>query len=426
MIKKIFKGKGARNGDRTKIETLVSMGFDDTQARYALDAFDGNLERATNYLLEGHQQQQQQYNNASRANTNIQRSNVPSAASRRAGEAAAARAENVNRRFGTNGKLIAKKELKKRDIVRKNVTKTNDTFPIQSNETLTKPTTKKMELALKDHPNVKMPAQMKEKSKEEQILRCAKRLAPHPFAVDTLLRALTFIRQNPDNDKYRKIDRSSVGFQQSLEGKPGAMDLIHAMNFVSRPNSMDLILARSRVDPALLYLGISALEQVKQSEEYTSSKLSIAFEKELKIIQNGENASEEEEILKRAEFVSKLPSEPEAGAGALMQVSLGEEKIMRKFDGDDILRDVINFIGGHGSILPQKILSREWCLVDLNQYPVVPIDTDLCMNKTLQSVGCWPSGKLALRPSTIEWRESKAILEKEGSSRGLGVPSTKS
>ena len=145
----------------------------------------------------------------------------------------------------------------------------------------------------------------------------------------------------------------------------------------------------------------------------------------MKIIQNGENVSEEEEILNRAEFVSKLPSEPDTGVGALMQVSLGEEKIMRKFDGDDILRDVINFIGGHGSLIPQKITSREWCLVDLNQYPVIPIDTDHFMDKTLQSVGCWPSGMLALRPSTVEWKESKQLIEQVGSSRGLGVPTSK-
>lgn len=265
---------------------------------------------------------------------------------------------------------------------------------------------------------------MKDKSKEEQILRSANRLAQHPLAVDTLLRAFSFIMKSPEIDKYRKIDKSTVGFQKALEGKPGAMDLIHAMNFVSRPNSTNLVLERSNVDAALLYLGISALEEVRKSDEYISSKISIAFEKELRMIQNGGNGSEgDEEILKRAECVSKLPSEPGSGAGALIQVSLGDEKIMRRFDGDDILLDVINFIGGHGSIIPQKISSREWCLVDLNQYPVVPIDTASCMNKTLQFIGCWPSGKLTLQPSTTEWRESKETLEKAGVSRGLGAAS---
>mmetsp|Transcript_6007 Transcript_6007/g.9023 ORF Transcript_6007/g.9023 Transcript_6007/m.9023 type:complete len:291 (+) Transcript_6007:1-873(+) len=285
-----------------------------------------------------------------------------------------------------------------------------------------------------------MPTQMKDKSKEEQILRCTKRIAPHPLAVDTLLRAFMFIRQNPNEEKYRKIDRTTAGFQSALEGKPGVMDLLSAMNFIrsngdsgnysniSNNNQRYIILERARVDMALLYLGISALEEVRKSEEYLAAKQSIQFEKELNRIKNGEGSdsatSEEDEILKRAEYISKLPTEPSGGAGALMQISLGaNHKIMRKFDGDDILLDVIHFIGGHGSAIPEKILSREWCLVDLNQYPSVVLDTELFRNKTLQFIGCWPSGKLSLQPSSSEWREGKEIGERVdvGGSRGLGA-----
>merc|ERR1712232_800890 len=120
------------------------------------------------------------------------------------------------------------------------------------------------------------------------------------MAVDTLLRAFTFIRQDPDNDKYRKIDKLTVGFQNTLEGKPGVMDLLFAMNFKGGNHNQYLILERAGVDMALLYLGISALEQVRKSDEYIMSKLSIQFEKELKKIQNGECVSEEDEVLKRA------------------------------------------------------------------------------------------------------------------------------
>ena len=95
---------------------------------------------------------------------------------------------------------------------------------------------------------------------------------------------------------------------------------------------------------------------------------------------------------------------------------------MRRFDGDDILRDVINFIGGHGSVIPEKIASREWCLIDMNQYPLVPIDVDNYMNKTLQYIGCWPSGMLALKPSTSDWKEGKQEVSMEvANSRGLGA-----
>lgn len=438
MLKKLFKSNKNDEEATSKLETLISMGFNSTQARHALDVNDFNLERATNYLLSGttantssasmsnqYQQQedleQQQLQNALNESMKMEQSrrqHPPSAASLKAGQAAAARAQNANKRFGSNGKVIAEKEEKNKKY-------SNDI--INSTKTY-KSATSSSSLALKDHPNVKMPTQMKDKGKEEQIKRCANRLAPYPTAVNTLHRALTFIRQHPDNDKYRKIDRNSSGYQRTLEGKPGAMDFLMAMNFVSRTNGSnsgtnDLIMDRNRVDMALLFLGITALEKVKETEEYKSALLLIEFEKELRLIQNGNNSnkSENEEILKRAEYISKLPSEPSSGAGALMQISLGDEKIMRRFDGDDILRDVINFIGGHGSVIPEKIASREWCLIDMNQYPLVPIDVDNYMNKTLQYIGCWPSGMLALKPSTNEWKEGKQEVSMEANSRGLGA-----
>ncbi len=483
MIKNLFK----KNEEKSKLETLSQMGFTLDQSKHALNVCDGNLERASNFLLENHSHDHsgsstssgngyRSGNGALNVNTSrqggdeteeqqLQRimaesiameerrkekaavaavgtmtsmtttTRKPSAAAIRAGQAAVARAENANRRYGANGKLLAKRETKKKKShISTTTTETSAvTIPMQSSpsasakEANITSNSNKSKQALKSHPKVKIPTQMKDKSKEEQILRCTKRIARHTLAVDTLLRAFTFIRQNPDDDKYRRIDQSTMGFKNALEGKPGVMDLLFAMNFVrgGPGNSKYLILERARVDMALLYLGISALEEVRKSEEYTASKLSIQFEKELRMIQNGECVSEEDEVLKRAQFVSKLPTEPEGGAGALMQISLGSDKIMRRFDGDDILQDVINFIGGHGSAIPEKILSREWCLVDLNQYPLVPIDTERCINKTLQYIGCWPSGKLSLQPSSSQWRERKE-MEKVGSSRGLGARTTSS
>jgi hypothetical protein len=77
-------------------------------------------------------------------------------------------------------------------------------------------------------------------------------------------------------------------------------------------------------------------------------------------------------------------------------------------------------LGGHGSAIPDKILSREWSLVDLNRYPVVPLDCGTLQVDTLQYIGCWPSGRLEIVASTEEWMNGSDGDVKMGSSRGLG------
>jgi len=280
-----------------------------------------------------------------------------------------------------------------------------------------------------------MPTQMKDKTKEEQILRCTKRLSPHPLAVDTLLRSLTAIRTNPSDPKYRKIDKNNAGFKRALQDVPGAHDLLLAVNFrppsstEGRSNKNELILPVEDVDYALLYLATSALEQIKDdSVEYRDAKRLRQFRDEVQRIQTGRDISGEDEVeeaVKRAAFISKCPTEPLLGAGALLQLALGNDiKLQRRFDGDDVLRDVVHWIaGGCGSVIPDKLTSREWCLVDLNRYPIVPIDVKANMDRTLQFLGCWPSGKLEIRPSSDEWRDGGIAVggEKMGSSRGLGA-----
>ena len=118
------------------------------------------------------------------------------------------------------------------------------------------------------HPNVQIPEKMSKKTKEEQILRCANRVKPHVMAVDTLLRVLTSVRSSPENPKFRTIDRSNGNYVKFVKDKPGAEDLLLAMNYRHIQCNNELRLERHLVDDALLYLGISALEQMRTSEEY--------------------------------------------------------------------------------------------------------------------------------------------------------------
>ena len=282
------------------------------------------------------------------------------------------------------------------------------------------------------HPNVKIPQKLSDKSKEEQIMRCANRLKPHVMAIDTLLRVLTSVKNNPDNPKYRTIDRSNPNYITHVRDKPGAEDFLSAMNYRRIRN--ELRLERHLLDSTLLYLGISALEQMRLSSEYIEGKLTRAFHAEMRRVAKGSglvsNEMSQQETEVRLGYLQECPKEPEEGRGALMNVYLGEETeriegghVDRRFDSDDTLMDVLNWLGGcYGTELIEKLYSREWCLCDLNRYPMVPLDVERHSGKTLQYLGLFPSGKLGVRLSGDEWRNGGSI-DVHGSARGLGAAS---
>mmetsp|Transcript_27857 Transcript_27857/g.58841 ORF Transcript_27857/g.58841 Transcript_27857/m.58841 type:complete len:527 (-) Transcript_27857:87-1667(-) len=294
------------------------------------------------------------------------------------------------------------------------------------------------------HPNVQLPEKMSQKSKEEQILRCANRLKTHVMAVDTLLRVLTSVRDSPENPKFRIIDRSNANYVKFVRDKPGAEDLLKAMNYRFISCNNELRLERHLVDTALLYLGISALERVRMSNEYIKGKKQRAFHAEMRRVakQNGSEMQSagmtEAETAVRLAFLSKCPKEPPEGRGAWMYVHLGDElerveggRVKRRFDGDDTLEDVLNWLGGcYGNEVLDKIRGskREWCLCDLNRYPILPLDAEKHGKKTLQYLGLFPSGKLGVRLSDDAWRDRKEVNSGEGfdihgSARGLGAAS---
>jgi hypothetical protein len=444
-----------------KIRSLTQMGFDRERARHALDATDGNVDRAADLLLASgglrpHQQRggrlQRQAASASgtaadpidvdgddgdqmrrameeslwieeerrvRAATEASAAEAPvrGAAASNAGRAALARFEGQQRssRGGRGRAALARKA--------------GAAAPGRSVRDLRRPSSGGVRTSsgglMSHHPDVRLPAKLGDKSKEEQLLRCADRLAPHPPAVDTLLVALRAIRNDPANDRYRKVDKTTAGYVRTLEGKPGAEDMLRAMNFRAR-GSGELVLDRPMVDDALLYLGISALEKARETDQYKEAKQRVRFVKELNEIRMGGNDCEAE-ALRRAEFIAKCPSEPGAGAGALIQLTLGDDVVRRRFDADDVLGDVTNWIGGHGSAIPDQLVARKYVLMDINRYPATPIDTVKNAGKTLQFIGCFPSGRLEIRSSPDDWKkDASGQIEPAamGSSRGLGSAPT--
>jgi Arc/MetJ-type ribon-helix-helix transcriptional regulator len=409
--------------ENDKVKVLETMGFDRVSARNALARTNWNIDDAAVLLLQNPTHVPvDPYQNVDEALRNALEESLQTEEQRLYGKAQQESLQ-LTRAFSNSQTPLTATIPKRKNNIHNNSSKNQVTATIKVSKAGQAAArragdTTDMSTLQVHHPDVKIPTKLEDKSKEEQILRNVNRLKPYPNAVDTLLKALTALRNDPNHAKYRKVDKLNPGYQRSLASVPGAESLLLAMNFV--PMGTTLVLDRIRVDPALLFLGISALEEAKKSVDYLDAKRQIQFMSELKAIHMEVNSSEEE-ALKRARFIAKCPTEPPDGRGALVQVTFGEDTIKRRFDGDDVLLDLINWLGGHGSVIPDKLLNREWCLVDKNRVPISPIDVKLNHDKTLQFVGFWPSGKLEIRPSSNVWLQGTNDVYSVGSSRGLGA-----
>jgi UBA/TS-N domain/PUB domain len=277
--------------ENEKVQRLTALGFDSNMAVQALQATQGNVDQAAELLLSQQassttaaapapsrqQQQQQRPTTAAQEEEQLQRAMQESydlaaatarakplrtAAMHKAAEAAARRA----------GSGAANTPIDV-DAPSKNTgNNNNNNNPKPRAAAAAAATTAGVAGGLvAHHPQVKIIPKLQDKSKEEQILRCTDRLKTSPTAVDTLLRALVAVQKEPHNVKFRTVDKSSIGYQRSIANAPGAQDLLLAMNYrhASQKSYHDsLVLDLARIDPALLYLGISALEQTKLTVEY--------------------------------------------------------------------------------------------------------------------------------------------------------------
>mmetsp|Transcript_6217 Transcript_6217/g.13533 ORF Transcript_6217/g.13533 Transcript_6217/m.13533 type:complete len:506 (-) Transcript_6217:103-1620(-) len=471
-----------------KIRQLESMGFPTERARHALNATGGDVDRAAELLLLGanepqqyQQQQQQQQNAPPPARAAMSSSSVRNNDHQNAGPAVAAHNDEQMRRAIEESMWVSQQEearqlrhaeaasmknnRKKKEVIdltgdkkKATGTKKNNTnkppknnvksaAAINAGKAAASRTNNNQKKTLNQtHPNVQLPEKLSNKTKEEQILRCANRVKPHVMAVDTLLRVLTSVRNTPDNAKFRIIDRTNGNYIAFVRDTPGAEDMLLAMNYRMISCNNELRLERHMVDDALLYLGISALEQMRTTDEYKEGKRLRGFHAEMRRVAKGNGSPDvqrggmtEGETAIRLGFLSKCPKEPPEGRGAWVNAQLGDvsEKIVggsvkRRFDGDDTLEDVLNWLGGsYGNEVLDKIrgMRREWCLCDLNRYPILPLDVEKHGKKTLQYLGLFPSGKLGVRLSDDAWRDRKEGSDASGgfgihgSARGLGAAS---
>lgn len=386
------------NPEDARVSELAAMGFREAEARHAIRVANGDMARATEWLLshgspvgtagnpitdmvESTQQEDSELQRAIQAslmienqNKNKERQRKRSAASKNAAQAAVSRLTNQ-----TSGSKIG---------------------------------------LANTHPKVHMPKRLSQHDQEDIIMRCANRVAPYSLSVDTLLRSLKTIQVNPSIRKYHTVDTSTAMFQRSLNA-PGVLDFLKAINFQPNYNNHKT-LTMSHFDPAAFYLGISALEQIQlNSTDYTKDKALRVFQKDLTSALSEKNTSAEE-LSARTKFLSMLPSEPTRGGsqitieyGIILNTQINNTtdsepsliKVSRGFDHDDTLSDVIHWLGGQATVIPQKLETGEWKLVDRNRqgleedYNLHKLDLHELRDRTLQYAECWPSGRLAIVPT---------------------------
>lgn len=437
-----------------RVAQLCSMGFRDGEARHALRVTQGDMHQAAEWLLAngtqvssgvatatsttstgtGRPAQSPSSGDGHDDDDDMQRAIQASLEDRASGNRGDKADQHPHR--SEAGRQSGRAVEKTNNVVKTSprTPSTNDTTD-HSNHSMNGST------PIASHPKVQVPKRLSQHDKEDVILRCAARIAPHPVAVDTLIKSLRTIQANPHEKRYQTVDTTTAAFQRSLNA-PGVLDFLRAMNFFPTPGGNGSngakVLQLAHLDRATFYLGLSALEQVQQTnEEYAYNKAMLLFDRELER-QLALADTDMEEALKRSEYMRRCPSEP-TGVASQIVVELGtigsggggtssRKVVSRKFEGDDTLADVVHWLGSHASVIPEKLLlfgqddvadSDRWYLVDRNHSESAPYNVPDLMNTTLQYIGCWPSGRLAVVPvlkeSTVGGRR------KAPSSRGLGA-----
>jgi len=418
------------NANDSRVSELAAMGFREAEARHALRVANGDMQQATEWLL----------SHGSPVGTAGNPIAIPEAAS--AASTAATSFEDSEMQRAIQASLMTetqnrnkKHRQQQQQATQRSAASKHAGRAAASRHTLktTGVVVPKKGLAT-THPKVQMPKQLSQHDQEDIIMRCANRIAPYSLSVDTLLRSLKTIQGNPSNRKFHTVDTSTANFQRSLHA-PGVLDFLKAVNFHTISTNHK-ILTLSHFDAAAFYLGISALEQIQQnSTDYTKDKALRVFQKDLASALSEKNTTAEE-LSARTKLLSKLPSEPTRGgsqitieygvvlsnlvntnfnvntknntnntsAAASSEQQPSLTKITRGFDHDDTLGDVLQWLGGQATEIPQKLQTGEWKLVDRNRqgpeedYNFHKLNVNELKDRTLQYVGCWPSGRLAIVP----------------------------
>lgn len=226
---------------------------------------------------------------------------------------------------------------------------------------------------------------------EERVQAAAARLAGRAECVDVLVASLGRVIANPSSEKYRTINPANPAFARTVGATPGGVEFLTTIGY--EPLHGQLVL-QSR-DPALLWLGKSALEANRNSEAYLASRESDEVVKALDLSEAEYRA---EDAARRAALAKRVPPEPAEGAAGSTKICMhvGASSTWRRFEHDLTLEDVCNWAQSLPNA-PRVETPIQLRLADVTTRPARTIDVGSELGHTLKHLGLWPSGQLRLR-----------------------------
>jgi len=187
-------------------------------------------------------------------------------------------------------------------------------------------------------------------TREERISKACVTLAPHAEAIDILLTSLTKVKNDPTNERFRKVNVKASGpFKEKVASVPGGVELLYSIGF--EPMYGHLVL--QSLDPSLLEHALACLDSARTTDAYLSTK---ARKLNAKAAEEARKEREAAAAIKRAEFLAKVPPEPAENGGSVHSTCVltftvgGERVARRKFESDNTLEDVLNYVRSLSSV----------------------------------------------------------------------------
>ena len=250
-----------------------------------------------------------------------------------------------------------------------------------------------------------LPLPARSGSVEERVQQCAARLAGKAEAVDVLVASLGRVLQHPDEEKYRRVNPTNPAFARTVGAVAGGVEFLMAVGY--EPVHGHLVLQRR--DTALLWLGKAALEAVRNSDAYVSSKESLEIARAMGA---SAVAYDEEEERRRRAFASRVPTEPPEGAAGSSKicVHVGGAANWRRFESCNTLEDLLNYVRSLQGTPPVQTVAQ-LRVADVTTRPSKAFDVSTQLGLTLQSLGLWPTGHIRCRVNGSDEAYDDAMMQ---------------